>query len=209
MNYKEVNDYELLYMVSDNDDNLEFIIEKYKPFINQKIFKYSNYFRRYGIDEEDLKQELYLMIVDAVNSYDDDSMASFYTYLNVLIERKLINFWRSYFSKRNSVVYNSVSISKLVTDNICVEDLLKSSDRKIEDEIIDRDIIAKMFMFCYCLPIEDAFVFELYINGYQRESISQLLDISYKRVYYLVNKNMKKLNNYLRKEELLMLLHSK
>ena len=106
MDYKEINDYELLYMISDNDYSLDLLLEKYKPFVNQKLQRYNDYFYKYGIDIEDLRQEIYLSLIYAVNNFDENSDASFYTYLNVLLEHKISNFWREQFSAKNSILLN-------------------------------------------------------------------------------------------------------
>ena len=54
MDYREINDYELLYMISDNDYSFEILLDKYKPFIEKKLRRYANCFKKYGVDIEDL-----------------------------------------------------------------------------------------------------------------------------------------------------------
>ena len=204
MNYKEINDYELLYMISDNDDSLEILLEKYKPFIERKIRRYADYFRKYGVDIEDLRQELYLSVIYAINNYDQSSSASFFTYLNRLVEHRLSNFWREQFSFRNSALFNSVSLSLPIGENLTLADLLTDKSYNIEDIIVEKNVLMKIKDFCYELTLEEAYVFELYVDGFSRESISLLLDIPYKRIAYFVAKFKNKLKNFLLKEELLM-----
>lgn len=205
MDYRGINDYELLYMVCDDDFSLDILLEKYKPFINQKLQRYSDCFKKYGVDIDDLRQELYLSIIYAVNNYDENSSASFYTYLNVLIEHKISNFWREQFSNRNSILLNSLSLTTPVYDNLTVADLLADKSLEIENIIIEEDILREIYNFCCGLPMEDAFVFELYLNGYSRISISCLLDISYKRISYLITKLKEKLEKDLIKKDLLVI----
>lgn len=205
MDYKEINDYELLYMISDNDYSLDLLLEKYKPFVNQKLQRYNDYFYKYGIDIEDLRQEIYLSLIYAVNNFDENSDASFYTYLNVLIEHKISNFWREQFSAKNSILLNSISLASSVNDNLTVADILADNSAGIEDIIIEENILREVYNFCYDLSIEDAFVFELYLNGYSRQSISFLLNLSYKRTSYLICKIKDKLKKYLSKIDLLVI----
>ena len=204
MNNKEINDYELLYLISDNDDSLEILLYKYKPFIERKIRRYSDYFRKYGVDIEDLRQELYLSVIYAINNYDQSSSASFFTYLNRLVEYRLSNFWREQFSYRNSAFFNSVSLSLPIGENLTLADLLTDKSYNIEDIIVEKNVLMKIKDFCYELTLEEAYVFELYVDGFSRESISLLLDIPYKRIAYFVAKFKNKLKNFLLKEELLM-----
>lgn len=205
MDYKEINDYELLYMISDNDYSLDLLLEKYKPFVNQKLQRYNDYFYKYGIDIEDLRQEIYLSLIYAVNNFDENSDASFYTYLNVLIEHKISNFWREQFSAKNSILLNSISLASPVNDNLTVADILADNSAGIEDIIMEENVLIEVYNFCYDLSIEDAFVFELYLNGYSRQSISFLLNVSYKRTSYLICKIKDKLKKYLSKIDLLVI----
>lgn len=205
MDYKNINDYELLYMICDSDDSLDLLLDKYKPFINQKLIKYADYFKKYGIDLEDLRQEVYLSIISAINNYDEKNNATFYTYLNILIERKIANFWRSQFSAKNSFVINSIPLSAPVNDNLTIGDIVSDDSDMTENIVLERKIVEEVYNFCFALSLDDAFVFELYINGYSREIISTLLNLPYKKISYLLSKNKRKLKNYLQKKELFVL----
>lgn len=205
MDYREINDYELLYMISDNDYSFEILLDKYKPFIEKKLRRYANCFKKYGVDIEDLKQELYLSVIYAINNYDQNGNASFYTYLNRLVEYRLSNFWREQFSYRNSAFFNSVSLSLPIGENLTLADLLTDKSYNIEDIIAEKNVVMKIKDFCYDLPLEEAYVFELYIDGFSRESISLLLNLSYKRTSYLICKIKDKLKKYLSKIDLLVI----
>ena len=85
-----------------------------------------------------------------------------------------------------------------------LSDLLTDKSYNIEDIIVEKNVLMKIKDFCYELTLEEAYVFELYVDGFSRESISLLLDIPYKRIAYFVAKFKNKLKNFLLKEELLM-----
>ena len=74
-----------------------------------------------------------------------------------------------------------------------------------KDIIMEENVLREVYNFCYDLSIEDAFVFELYLNGYSRQSISFLLNVSYKRTSYLICKIKDKLKKYLSKTDLLVI----
>ena len=45
--YRDLNDYELLYMVCENNDNdFNMLLKKYKPLINKIVRNYEKYFRK-------------------------------------------------------------------------------------------------------------------------------------------------------------------
>ena len=39
-NYRDLNDYEIMYLVEENDDAKELLLEKYKPIIINMAIKY-------------------------------------------------------------------------------------------------------------------------------------------------------------------------
>ena len=51
MNYKNVNDYELMYRIKEKDDEaFEMLFNKYEPIIIGIAKKYSSYTKKYGVE---------------------------------------------------------------------------------------------------------------------------------------------------------------
>ena len=69
--YKETDDYEILYMINENEDCYEVMLEKYKPLIiticNQKLRKVKDM----GYELEDLVQVANIALIDAIKNYND------------------------------------------------------------------------------------------------------------------------------------------
>ena len=73
----EYNDYELVYLVREqNEEALHIIIEKYSPLIGKIASSY------YGIgyDYQDFFQEGRMAFIKAIYSFDENSNYSFYSY---------------------------------------------------------------------------------------------------------------------------------
>ena len=82
---KKYNDYELCYLIKDNNDKaLEIMISKYSPIVKSYANRYKDYVKDTSIEYEDLLQEGYIGLYKAIQNYKDDKYL-FYTYANHLI----------------------------------------------------------------------------------------------------------------------------
>ena len=93
MNYPNYNDYELISMVKENDENsYDILYQKYLPIIKKiasnYYFKYSNY----GYDYEDFLQESHLAFQRALRYFDESRNSLFYTFVTVCLNRRLLSF---------------------------------------------------------------------------------------------------------------------
>ena len=72
MNYKNYNDYELIYMVRENDVPFDLLFEKYMPILRKLSSVYYMRYSSYGYDYEDFLQEACIAFQRAINKYDDN-----------------------------------------------------------------------------------------------------------------------------------------
>ena len=89
--YKNLpDDGELLYMLSDNNDETKLVIaKKYKPVITYYANKYSAYVEGKGIDFNDLYQEGLIGLIGAVDSFKEQKDIKFSTFAFLCIKRKV------------------------------------------------------------------------------------------------------------------------
>ena len=84
--YKEYNDYEILYMISENDDDTyELLFKKYYPLILKYAKKYKRSFKRFGYEIDDILQIGYISLYKAARKYKYYSENMFYTFLIKLL----------------------------------------------------------------------------------------------------------------------------
>ena len=95
MNYDEINDYEVLSMVADNEDATELLFKKYKPLIVGLAKKIYNNNQNTGFDLNDLIQEGMIGFSTAINTFDENKDTTFFTYAKTCIERRLISLIKS------------------------------------------------------------------------------------------------------------------
>lgn len=177
--YKNLNDYEQLYLVCENDEYAkEKIFNKYKPIIVSIAKKYLTYSNN-RFDLDDLIQEGYIGLNRAISSFDDKENVLFYTFSIVCIERQIKSYYRQFKTLKNYHFYNSYSLDMEIDDMILsdiVEDksILNSPTLFLDNSCLEEELIN----FKHSLDFRTSLVFELRYNGFKYREIADLLDIS-------------------------------
>ncbi len=181
MDYKNINDYEQLYLIRENDDEAkDTVFHKYKPIIISIASKYYNYLKERGIDREDLIQEGQVGLYKAINAYKETEDACFYTFCIICIEREIKSYCRKYTSSKSEVLNTAYSINQ--SEN---EDIFFYENELVDDSIFNPDtylsnnyVYCKLIQFKNSLVFKQSLVFELRCNGFKYREIAELLDIS-------------------------------
>ena len=86
MDYKKINDYEVVYMVRENDEEArEIIFNKYIPIVRRIASDHLALAKMARIEYEDLVQEGLIALNEAINKYNERSGVLFYTFLCVCV----------------------------------------------------------------------------------------------------------------------------
>ncbi|MGM9971478.1 MAG: sigma-70 family RNA polymerase sigma factor [Anaeroplasmataceae bacterium] len=168
------NDYELIYMIKENDDTaLNLMYEKYTPYI-YKIIREMNIFPRFV---DDFLQEGYICLYNAIKTYDMNYNKTFFKYFEIILKRR---YYRLY------SVYKRIDIP--------IEDLDLSLEENVKEYNYD---IYRMYDIGLSL-IKDDLEKNIYIGLYQEGlsyiEISQKYNIDIKKIYNTVQKFKKILN---------------
>ena len=177
--YKNLNDYEQIYLVCENDEYArEKIFNKYKPIIVSIAKKYLTYSNN-RFDLDDLVQEGYIGLNRAISSFNEKENVLFYTFSVVCIERQIKSYYRQFKTLKNYHFYNSCSLDMEIEDmtlSDIVEDksILNSPTLFLDNSYLEEEIIN----FKHSLDFRTSLVFELRYNGFKYREIATLLDIS-------------------------------
>lgn len=175
MNYKNVNDYELIYKIRENDEeSMNELLKKYEPLIVGIAKKYFDSYKTYGIEMADLIQEGRIAIVKSIGSFDEEKNTLFYTYVIVCIERHLISYCRSLDTLKNRALNGYVS-----DECICLLDDDTYQPELIFNNVIYDNLINEMKN---SLNFSDSNIFELRYNGFSYKEIAKLLGLTYATV---------------------------
>lgn len=101
-NYKNYNDYELLYLLSwHSEEALEILMKKYDSLILIKLAKFNVLKYHYS----DYIQELRMTVFQAINKYDERHGKTLCRYLELIIDRRIIRLLSEDSAHINSLTY--------------------------------------------------------------------------------------------------------
>ncbi len=169
MDYKKINDYEVVYMVRENDEEArEIIFNKYIPIVRRIASDHLALAKMARIEYEDLVQEGLIALNEAINKYNERSGVLFYTFLCVCIERRILTYCRKMNSSKHYLLNTSLDDEYIysVSDN----DVFEAYFNEINLE-------RKFVSFKNLFDIVESNIFELRYNGFSYKEISKLLDI--------------------------------
>ena len=181
--YKEYNDYELLYLISENDeDAYNELFTKYNRLIKtlaKRVYGNSKYL---GFSFEDIYDEGLCGFYSAVTSFNDKEGILFYTYVMATITKRMTTFVRDYNRKKHNVLSDSLSLNKPVDGaNNTIDNFIVSSEEK-DDVFYNFERLQQIIDFKYELPFLHSLVYELRLNNFNNKEIAILLGICYKKV---------------------------
>lgn len=195
MDYKDINDFELLYLVKDEDDHYKSLLfEKYYPVVSNLSYKYFNQYRTIIDDYDDLYQEGIIGFNYAVERFDFQKDVSFYSYAILCIESKLKDYIRKLKRNKNLIVKSAVSLSLEIGEDIFLEDVLAGDDITYHS-IISKEQSEFFIHFKNSLSLKESLIFELRFNGFSYEEISKLLDIKKTNIYSYIRQIRVKFRN--------------
>ena len=172
-------------MREQNEEANEILYEKYRPLIIQ-ISKYEyNRYGYLGIDLNDLIGEGMIGLSYAINTFNDISDYTFYSYVKVCIERSI----KTFIKKRKCLKYKYLneSISYDNTyDDYNIENILSNNDNPLYSTLCEENINELYKLLKTRLTDLEFEVFKLKING-----------LGYKEIASILNKSPKNIDNAL------------
>lgn len=197
MNYKDINDYELIYEIREsNEDSYNILIRKYSTLIKKLADEYYKNNKNIKVEYEDLMQEGYYGLLQALDNYDERS-SLFYTFASICIRREMERLIKSYSRNKQMVLNSAISLNKPLDNNedTFIEDVIPSKDN-IEEYVLSEIKSREIYDLKYEMPLEMSCVYELRLNRFTNMEISNLLEIPKKKVekyVYNIKKMVKKL----------------
>lgn len=200
MDYRELNDNELVYLCAENnEDAMNLIVNKYKNCILMILKEYLKEYNIIGVEVADLYQEGLIGLIHAIHSYNPTRDVLFYTYANACIRTSLMSAIRQTFRQKNRILNYSYSLDKIFEDSgdnfyeILKDEsyepnklLLSSED---ENELINK-LKSK-------LSKSELAIFELRLKGLSNGEIASLIDKDTKYIensLFRIKRKYKELN---------------
>lgn len=199
MDYKELNDNELIYMCCENNEEAETIlIEKYRNCILSILKSYLKEYNIIGVEVADLYQEGLIGLIHAIKTFNNEKDASFYTYANTCIKSNIISAMRQTFRMKNRILNNSCSLDKLVEDtNHSYYDIFKDESNEPNNILLKEEENRELMNSIKSkLSKGELVIFELKLNGLSNGEIADLLNKDKKYVentMFRINKKYKEI----------------
>ena len=197
--YKNVNDYELLYLISESDEEAyNSLYRKYGEMIKMEAKKLYYSYRYLGISWDDIYQAGLYGLNSAIKNFDEHKGVLFYTYVKIFVKHEFQTLIRDHSREKHNVLSNSISLDKEIDDDgNCIDSLIDAKVNNIE-EFYANERMKQILNFKYELSFLNSLIYELKINNFTNKEISILLDLDYKKVdnaiHSIKNKLRKKQN---------------
>ena len=176
MDYDDINDNELLFLVSEsNEEARSMLVKKYTGIVYKIAHKYTSLAESIGIEEKDLIQEGLIGLTKAIDTYNTEKEVLFYTYVTVCIETSIKTALRSGNRKKNKSLNDSISLEKLYEEDINIDEALKDEQYnpslKIQEEESMDEILNKSKKLLAPFEYE---VLKLKIYGYSNQEVADI-----------------------------------
>lgn len=185
MEYKELNDNELVSLANENNEEaLKILYEKYKPLINKKCNKYYKYISNKGIEISDLIQECLVGFEESIHNFNPLDNVTFYTFTNVCIDRQISTELKKLNRDKYRPLNEAIPLETLDTDNdINLIDILKDNTdnpelgllREVEYQELYNKIAENLTDLEEC-------VFSLRLQNFNYKEIADILDKDIKSI---------------------------
>ena len=140
MDYKNLNDYELVYQVKEHDEvAYGILLDKYSHLVDMLAKKYIKNNSNIGLEYEDLYQEGMVGIIKALDDYNE-SDTLFYTYASLCAKREMDKTLLYYKRKKHMVLNESISMEQRINgeSDLFLKDTL-ASDYNLEEDYENYD----------------------------------------------------------------------
>ena len=136
MNIMDYNDYELLSLAKEKDENaINILYKKYEPLITNKAKKIYQYLKNKGVEEADLIQEGMIGFDEAIRDYDEANDVLFYTFASLCIDRQMNTVIKKMNRDKNKFLNEAISLDYAEDDENSLLNYI-SLDKSPEDLVI-------------------------------------------------------------------------
>ncbi len=185
MDYKDINDDELIMMIREsNEDAKDVIYNKYRYIVGYMIKKYKNIALKLGIELKDLNQEALVGFSDALLNFNSNSNASLKTFISLCVERRLRAFLIKASRKKNLMLNEALSLEHEYKDFTTLADLISDNNEnnpltKLTRSERYNDLVNSIYND---LSQNEKDVLSLMLEGMNYTDIASILNISLKSV---------------------------
>lgn len=197
MNLDHSTDEELITLIRNgNQDATEYLLKKYSPLVKKSI----RTMYLIGADTEDLSQEGMIGLFKAIQNYQADNTASFYTFAKLCIDRQIYTAIKTSNRKKHSPLNSYISFYSRANEDDAelIDNLEAGNDSNPEHVILDRENTSRLeALLEECLSNLEKKVLHYYLEGKSYSDIAILLEKPVKSIDNAVQRIREKVKNLL------------
>ena len=184
----QYNDFELLYLIYEGDEEaLGIIFKKYDPLIKKKLYDFKIKNSLY----DDFYQEGLIVLYVAVKTYNPSFNKTFTKYFELLLSRRIMTLLRDMKKEHEKVVVIESDILKDSSESFNYSDKMLSDNANHDILLKDNNIPSSM------LTLSEKDVLALrYFKGKSSKEIADELNIDVKKVYNALYQAKKKIRTF-------------
>jgi len=169
-NYDILSDNELLRMAKGGDRSAE---EQFALRYTRLVKVCARPFFLVGGDGEDLIQEGMLGLLSAIREYDPSMNASFKTYAEICVKRRIYSAIRTASRKKHEPLNEMVSLDEVLSDEGAAASKSDAFRRIPEEQVIAQESADEIIQtYSRCLSKFEAKILELYLSGLSYSEIA-------------------------------------
>ena len=190
------DDIELVLQAQENDEDAKnYLYQKYNPLLEKKSYEIYKLLQNKGIDINDVYQEVLLIFEMAINEYDPEKDASFYTFLNICLKNKNNNLIARHNNNRNKILNESIPMESV--ENIDIN----HASRKLEEEFLDVESTKELYSkIKERLTSQEYEVFCLKADNIPIKEIAKRLNKDTKTIYNALQRIKSKIKDIIKEE---------
>ena len=192
----EYNDFELVSLIRENNEEArEILYNKYKPIIVKKSTDQIYKLGSYGMEINDLIQEGYIGLDNAINCFNEKENTSFYTFALLCIDRQIITYIKKNTNNKAMILNDAINLDD-------GKEYLFRDNTDIEGSFINKED-AKEFINLICDSLSDIEkkVFSLKLEGYDIGESANLLNKDTKVIYNTLHRIKYKIKLIMNKDK--------
>ena len=198
--YENLNDYELLDQVADNEFATENLFEKYKPLIYGIAKKAYYTHQNTGLEMNDLIQEGMIGFSIAINTFDDQKKTTFFTYARTCIMRRVNSTIVAANRLKHQILNESISVEILDSETNTDNQILSDTKNNPESLLIENENVQEIKKIIDSELTEfEKKVCDLKTTGFDYKEIAEILnktpksiDNAFSRIKAKIQKSLKK-----------------
>lgn len=176
MNFETYTDEIIITLIKEgNQDATEYLLKKYSPLVKKSI----RTLYLIGADTEDLSQEGMIGLFKAIQNYETNSSASFYTFAKTCIDHQIYSAIKASNRKKHSPLNSYISFYSRTNkeDSELINNLEAGNDSNPEHIILDKENTLRMEeLLEERLSKLEKKVLPLYLNGQSYSDIALALN---------------------------------